>query len=508
MSFTDSQDLTGSGWVLIVKNTFVDILDPAEPRNRRQLKQSLTCGDVPEPTFLTSLSGVEAQTTAGTRWDEPAVSEKSSFAPDLDLPLEHEEIHVQPGQPAAKTQHSDLIPIVRNTFVEVFDLSEQLCKRQLKPFRTCGDIPDPITGTASCGLDVSTALRGRACTDVTAVAARSIDHQPCVAVGATCQAAQIASAESLPCREEVEPEHPSYTGSACGSLSEQSFQAGPKRNRSESNVSSCTLRPKVAEPMRPPGAEIMHCQKDSSIQSASEGKAAEADSGSKYHPWVIDARKLRGSDRQLVSPPFSVSLGAQTAMFRLILVPASLTDPKSSGLNFQKTSGWGIVQVKCEAVLPEAHGRMTYRFWVGAGERLQRPRGPICHNFAETAVSSLPKGEDLWDFNVAVDPASSSFTIWLEQISAISLSDALGTPSKANSRNFDKFDMTVTSPTTSQGWPSTTPQNVSMAPTKRLPCATPQRKQLRPFGVPGRFVEMLASVVDANESSSSSEDDN
>eukprot|EP00930_Biecheleria_cincta_P098063 TRINITY_DN89750_c0_g1_i1.p1 TRINITY_DN89750_c0_g1~~TRINITY_DN89750_c0_g1_i1.p1 ORF type:complete len:499 (+),score=87.17 TRINITY_DN89750_c0_g1_i1:44-1540(+) len=496
MPFVSSQDLTGSSWVAIVKNTFVDILDPAEPENRRQLKPSLSCDDIPEPTLLTNWSGVQAKTTTGMRQTEAAISEHNSPNPEPSLECEG----TQPEQSAAASQQSDLVPIIRNTFVEIFDPSEELCKRQLKPFRTCGDMPDPIIGATSQGLDASAALRSSAGPDKE-VAADAPDRQPCVPVAASRQASRTASEELA----EIEPETPSYTGSSCASFSDQNFQAGRKRNRSESETGPCTLRPKMDELAQLSGAQMMRHQEEP--RAVRKGKVAEAESGGTFHSWAVDARKLRGSDRQLVSPPFSVSLGTQTAMFRLIISPASLTDSKSS-LNFQKSSGWGTVQVKCEAVLPEAHGRMAYRIWAGAGERLQRPRGPVYHNFSETAVSSLPRGMDLWDFNVAVDPASSTFTVSFEQISisAISLTDALGTPCKTN-RNADEFATTISSQTTSQAQTFATPQKLSMAATQRLPCVTPQRKPPRPLGIPGQFIEMLASVVDEDESSSSSSED-
>merc|ERR1712139_312928 len=61
--------------------------------------------------------------------------------------------------------------------------------------------------------------------------------------------------------------------------------------------------------------------------------------------WTVDARKLRSNHKQLMSPPFELSLGPQNtnALFKMGIYP------KEEGSSFQKANGHGRVQVKCES---------------------------------------------------------------------------------------------------------------------------------------------------------------
>jgi hypothetical protein len=163
-------------------------------------------------------------------------------------------------------------------------------------------------------------------------------------------------------------------------------------------------------------AQVVSCPSDTEPEKP-EKPIGRPRSQSKFHPWEVDARKLQGNYRQLVSPPFHITLGSQSVTFRLIITPKVPTDSKG-GASFQKSKGWGTVQVKCEAALSDDIAEVTYRIWVGSGQTLQHPQGPVCHNFAQNAFSELPKGQDQWNFNAAVDEKSSTFRVSFEEILA------------------------------------------------------------------------------------------
>mmetsp|Transcript_86075 Transcript_86075/g.156840 ORF Transcript_86075/g.156840 Transcript_86075/m.156840 type:complete len:308 (-) Transcript_86075:29-952(-) len=129
--------------------------------------------------------------------------------------------------------------------------------------------------------------------------------------------------------------------------------------------------------------------------------------------WVVDARKLRGNDKQAVSPPFELFIsGQQGTTFKMMIYPSSSSSAKK-GACFKKALGRGYIQLKCEAELPEAFAEVSYKVSIGSGSQAQEPRGST-HNFSKSAVCGLPKGNDTWDFNTVVDQASMTFNVVLE----------------------------------------------------------------------------------------------
>lgn len=131
--------------------------------------------------------------------------------------------------------------------------------------------------------------------------------------------------------------------------------------------------------------------------------------------WTVDARKLRGNDKQAVSPPFELSFGENypNVTFKMMIYPKVVSDAKG-GAAFKKSHGRGFVQLKCEAELSEAIANVSFRISIGSGEKAQPPRGPVSHNFSSSAVCGLPKEVDEWDFRSVVDEASSTFVVCLE----------------------------------------------------------------------------------------------
>jgi len=131
--------------------------------------------------------------------------------------------------------------------------------------------------------------------------------------------------------------------------------------------------------------------------------------------WWVDARKLRGNDKQAVSPHFEMSLGDSlpSAAFKMMIYPKIMNDQKG-GASFKKAKGRGLVQIKCEAELSEAIATFSFQISIGVGENKQASRGPKIHNFSASAVCGLEKDEEEWDFQTVVDPESMTFVVCLE----------------------------------------------------------------------------------------------
>lgn len=133
--------------------------------------------------------------------------------------------------------------------------------------------------------------------------------------------------------------------------------------------------------------------------------------------WTVDARKLHGSDRVAVSPPFELSCGAPVT-FKMMIAPKLSFDGKG-GASFRKARGRGVVQLKCEAQMNEMmSGSLEFYISIGSGcsphARWEPPRGPVKHNFTRSGICGLPRDQEEWDFNAVVDEASQTFAICLE----------------------------------------------------------------------------------------------
>merc|ERR1712217_665320 len=131
--------------------------------------------------------------------------------------------------------------------------------------------------------------------------------------------------------------------------------------------------------------------------------------------WTVDARKLRGNDKQAVSPPFMLSFGQQfpNVTFKMMMYPKVVNDNKG-GASFKKARGKGYIQLKCEAELSEAIANVRFRFSIGNGANMQPYRGPVYHNFSSSAVCGLNKEQEEWDFMNVVDVDSMTFVVCLE----------------------------------------------------------------------------------------------
>jgi len=125
--------------------------------------------------------------------------------------------------------------------------------------------------------------------------------------------------------------------------------------------------------------------------------------------WPVDARKLLGKDRQLVSPSFEAF---PDVLCKLMIKPK----PKglSKGLaSFQKARGCGSIELKIVEGIEKAPA-FTFRLSIGSGDTKEEPRGPVEHTFASSAVCGLPKESENWDFRPAIDHSNNTFMVSLE----------------------------------------------------------------------------------------------
>lgn len=131
--------------------------------------------------------------------------------------------------------------------------------------------------------------------------------------------------------------------------------------------------------------------------------------------WTLDARKLKGSDKQLVSSPFEVVLSGAgwrvSAPFKIMVYPKSAGF--KGGASFRKSGGWARVQLKCASELPD-DAIVKIRVSVGRGEQIQTLRGPFLHSFSVSSVFGLPRDQADWDFSSAVDTQTTTVDVSMD----------------------------------------------------------------------------------------------
>jgi hypothetical protein len=121
--------------------------------------------------------------------------------------------------------------------------------------------------------------------------------------------------------------------------------------------------------------------------------------------WTVDARKLKGSNKQFVSPPLNVDLGMRSgpAVFKVMLTA-------SGGSTFKQTEGFGCVQVKCFSELDD-DACTNVRVSIGSEGLTQFPRGPLTHCFSSNPVFTLPKELAEWNFSSAEEQQSKTMVV-------------------------------------------------------------------------------------------------
>lgn len=132
--------------------------------------------------------------------------------------------------------------------------------------------------------------------------------------------------------------------------------------------------------------------------------------------WTVDARKLRSTDREAVSPPFDLSY-AGPVTFKMIMRPKAISSERG-GSCFKRSRGRGTIELRCMAE-SDASERpvVTFRIGVGSKEKPDKLRGPVRHDFSEKLICGLPDGQAIWDFSKTVDEVTQTFVVCLEIMS-------------------------------------------------------------------------------------------
>lgn len=111
--------------------------------------------------------------------------------------------------------------------------------------------------------------------------------------------------------------------------------------------------------------------------------------------WIIEARKLKSSDRQIVSPLFH--LYGSTSALKLLLFPIASSEGRG-GNSFKQSKGKVCVHVKFEGapLIPEGTDpqcHLSLLFSVGGLDF----RGPVSNDFTKRPVCGLPQNVATWD---------------------------------------------------------------------------------------------------------------
>merc|ERR1711884_438263 len=87
--------------------------------------------------------------------------------------------------------------------------------------------------------------------------------------------------------------------------------------------------------------------------------------------WTVDARKLKTTDREAVSPTFDLGVGSDV-QFKMVMRPRKIDDGRG-GASFKKAKGKGSVQLRMVTGLGDSlHPKVTFRLAIGNGTTRKR----------------------------------------------------------------------------------------------------------------------------------------
>lgn len=135
--------------------------------------------------------------------------------------------------------------------------------------------------------------------------------------------------------------------------------------------------------------------------------------------WTVDARKLKSSDREAVSPGFALGF-PRPVQFKMVIRPSAVHGSRG-GASFKKAKGKGSVELRClEQVERGRDPPLNFRIAVGSGRNFgEAPRGPVRHDFSERATCGLPDNLKEWDFSRHVDHETQMLSICLEILGGV-----------------------------------------------------------------------------------------
>lgn len=112
----------------------------------------------------------------------------------------------------------------------------------------------------------------------------------------------------------------------------------------------------------------------------------------RFH-WTVNASLLTTSDREKVSPPFELSFHGVNVEFKMIIRPVP-SNASRGGHAFRKAQGMGTVELRCLAEDTSLNPTVTFRVAVGSGGSGARTKhsctAPVKHNFGDRATCTLP----------------------------------------------------------------------------------------------------------------------
>merc|ERR1719264_731725 len=130
--------------------------------------------------------------------------------------------------------------------------------------------------------------------------------------------------------------------------------------------------------------------------------------------WTADAKKLKSSDREAVSPEFQLIFQQEQAVkFKMVIRPTAVSTVRG-GMAFRKARGKGSIELRCldaAIMIPP----VSFRLAVCSGRDLANPElppgAPVSHDFKTRTICL---GQEEWDFTRAVDEATQCFVVCLE----------------------------------------------------------------------------------------------
>jgi len=134
--------------------------------------------------------------------------------------------------------------------------------------------------------------------------------------------------------------------------------------------------------------------------------------------WTVDARKLKSTDTQAVSPEFQLTFQQEQAVnFQTVIRPTA-KPTRNGGIShkFKQAGGKGSIELCCRDADPTIPP-VSFRFSVCSGKDFANPELPpgalVSHDF--TTKTTCP-GQEEWDFERAVDDATKTFIVCLEML--------------------------------------------------------------------------------------------
>jgi hypothetical protein len=133
-----------------------------------------------------------------------------------------------------------------------------------------------------------------------------------------------------------------------------------------------------------------------------------------HYYWTVDGKKVRGSDREAVSPAFKVK-DCFDLEFKLVLKP-KMVEYTKGGSSFKNSNGTGYIELRCVSdndALMSCEATLSFKLSIKSARRQEKFRGPVFHNFKERTTCGLVDSQNEWDFRRIVDDTN-TFVVILE----------------------------------------------------------------------------------------------